>query len=145
MEALKKTLPIVLAVLMLCGCVPFDHRADNEYSGDWTYELTGGYSLNSVSSRRILLNRPSGVAVLRKFFVTDFCMNEEYIAIAGVGTAGLFATEEELECPERKYYLVEISSGTLYGSFKDYESFLAQCEALSTGDMGRWRSTKNLP
>lgn len=146
METLIRILPIVLSLVILSGCAALpDHRTDNKYSGDWYYDLTGGYYLNSVSSRCILLVRPSGTTVLAKFFVTDFCMNEEYIAIAGFGMAGFSATEEELECPARKFYLVEISSGTLYGSYKDWDSFQEQCESLEAGDMGRWYSTKDLP
>lgn len=135
-SAVRFVIVVIVLASMLLGC--------SAGRGDWDYELTGGYSIARMNGHCILLIRPSGSAVFSKLYITDFCMNDQYIGVCGISFLGQAATDEELEGDERKYYLVEVSSGTIYGSYDSLDSFIAQCETVSTGDLGEWYSTKEM-
>ena len=129
---------LLLIALALCGC-----------QGDWRYDLIDGYAITRVNSKCISLvyyeeADGSGSYVIRNFFVTDFCMNRDFIAVQGIPTAADFATDEELAETERFIYLVGITDGTVYGPYSNQEEWMAQCHEVGAEDLSAWRSTDGL-
>ena len=118
--------------------------------GDWQYELTGGYAINRLNAHGIALihyekEDTTGVYVIPNFYVTDFCMNQEYIGVKGIPTADMWATDEEMQSNNRVLYLVDVASGVVYGPYLNIEDFHEECDIVSSGDMGAWQSTNEIP
>lgn len=120
--------------------------------GDWTYELVGGYVLNRINGHSIVLGHSnhseisgSSSIVIQGYYVTDFCMDQEYIGVRGIPTMGMFATDEELESKQRWYHLIDISNDEVLGPYESEEEFVSICAEAGTGDLGQWRSTAELP
>lgn len=133
----------ILAITLICsGCA--------KGRGDWSYELTGGYWINRLSGQKIILEyresseASGGTPVIRAFFVTDFCFNQQYIAVKGIPMKGTeLLTEQDFEREDRFYYLVETSSHSVFGPYNE-EEFLVQCDDLSVGDFGKWQNTREM-
>lgn len=140
METVIRIIPVVLALLLLCGCG----------LSDWSYELTGGYEIWRINSRDIALvycerEKDSCKTVIDNFYVTDFSMNARYIGVKGVPHTDMHgASEEDLASDVRKFYLVDVTSGELYGRFDSKTEYDAKCLELSTGEMEPWKSTEGL-
>lgn len=138
-----KNLSSLAIILLILTMIVYGCSAGR---GDWEYALTGGYAINRINAHGIALVRyedstESGVVVIPNFFVTNFCMNQNYIGIKGIQTAGMWATDEEIQSQNRELYLVNIPSGDIYGPYSNPESFEKKCDLLSVGDMGEWQST----
>lgn len=140
METVIRILPLILTLLLLCGCG----------LSDWTYELNGGYEIWRVNSHNIELvyrDREQNYTkvVIDNLFVTDFSLNERFIGVKGIPYAGMHsASDEELESNVRVFYLVDVTRGELYGRFDSKKEYDAKCLELSTGEMLPWRTTKGL-
>lgn len=140
-NVLVKMIGIILLVMITTSGCPG--------AADWEYQLTDGYKIVRASSYDIILcddNRHPGAGssiVLPNYCVTDFCFNEQYIGVQGIPTAGYGASEMERESDQRWFYLVEVSTDTVYGPY-DEDEYLAQCDSVAAGNMGKWCSTKEM-
>jgi hypothetical protein len=117
--------------------------------GDWRYQLTGGYAINRINAHGIALvhygeDEDIGSYVITNFYVTDFCMNQEYIGVRGIPTVDMWATDSEIQGERRVLYLVDVASRDIYGPYSNLERFKEQCDIVSSGDMGAWQSTTEL-
>lgn len=132
---------LLILVIIASGC--------SAGRGDWEYELTGGYAINRMNAHGIALVRytdstETGVVVIPNFYVTEFCMNQNYIGVRGIQTTGMWATDKELQSQNRVLYLVDIRNGDIYGPHSNMEIFETQCDVLSAGNMGTWQSTTDI-
>ena len=130
---------VAMLLLLISGCG----------LGDWRFDLYHGYAITRINSRSINLiyyETPDGPGsfVIERFFVTDFCMNQRLIAVKGIPTEDVFASEKELARKERWFYLVDTECAAVYGPYSDLGDFEAQCESVAAGDLGIWRSTAGL-
>lgn len=132
---------LVLAAALLSGCLP--------ERGDWSYPLTGGYVIDRANAHGIALTYSEDgeyprTYVIENFFVTDFCSNQGFIGIKGFPTADIWATDEEMQSADRVYYLISVASGQVHGPYQDQESFDKECRALSSRELGIWKSTADI-
>ena len=130
---------ILLVVFTMTGCG----------LSDWTYELNGGYEIWRLNSRDIqLVYRERGEnfaeILINNYFVTDFSVNEGFIGVKGIPYADEVASEEDLASDTRVFYLLDVTSGELYGPFESKTEYDAKCLELSTGEMNPWKNTEGL-
>lgn len=131
----KRILKISILFCVLCltllGCaaqvasfVPGPGR------NEWEVQLSDQYSIVKENNRSIkvcTVTDSTGVYeyVLSNFYATKYHVTEAFIAIEGIPTEDIFASDRELLSDDYQYYLIEVHNGCIYGPY-DSESLLKE-------------------
>lgn len=132
---------LLVSLVFISGC--------SAGRGDWKYELIEGYTINRINAHGVALvhydgSGVSGTYVISNFYVTDYCLNQRFIGVQGIPTADMWATDTELSVETRTFYLLDASNDILYGPYANVNDFTTQCNTLSSGNMGEWRSINDI-
>lgn len=117
---------IVLTVSsFLYGCT--DGWISGEGRGDWSIELINGYEIDRINSNEKILGRKlnpgdsEGRIVLSNYYIIGYQLQDPYIILEGIPTAGLVVSDEELKASVLFYYLIDTSSDSINGPYASYD------------------------
>lgn len=128
---------IILVSLAACGT-------------DWLYELPNGYGIDRVNSHQIVLVKNIGLdeisheIVIGNYFVTDFCVLDDYILTTGISTRNMIATAKELEQTFRQYYAVNHITNELFGPFNHVEELKEKIQEWGISKDLIWNDTRKI-
>ena len=126
---------LALLVLVMAGCAG---------AGDWVSEpLAGSYVILRSSGTHIMLCRTEengGYSPVVGALIWKAAFNEDFICLQQVDEPAV-GEDVPIE-PTVYYYIVEVSSGTVYGPYANPE-YDEQCKALAISGLIEWYNAKD--
>ncbi len=114
---------VCLLCILFCSCAGLS---------DWTYEINDSYVIGHIgpADNHLLYSDDDyhfSWTTIVGGMIFEFQYNDRFV---GVNNGD--------------YYLVDMTTGEMYGPIQTVEEYNAQCTSLETGELCEWIQTKNL-
>lgn len=137
----KGIIAVMILSSILAGCSADWWVGDGR--GDWTLDLCGGYSIDKINSREILVGKENSSdsgrsIVISNYFVTAYQLHEPYICLEGIHTQKITISDEELKDRVLSYYLIDATDGEVIGPFESFDEYADCCNSHELEIKNEW-------
>ncbi len=120
-NAVIKRLMVLLALILLTGCLPSEWMEKQFPSRDWYLDLKDDYRLNRLNKYDIWIEKKlekyRGIILIDEYSITSYAIGEETIYLKGISTENKKPSEIDRENGEPVYYLIQTSNEMICGPF----------------------------